>query len=107
MKQNLKEIGMTTINNYQFKQVRSMIDNDTPFIMMKYTVTFVGIQGVVYELIRFNKYKQIVSTVIDKDTFVQIVNHFELPELHRIDANNAIWGDERFKEMYNENRKLK
>lgn len=107
MKQNLEEIGMTTINNYQFKQVRSMIDNDTPFIMMKYTVTFVGIRGVVYELIRFNKYKQIVSTVIDKPTFIEIVKHFDLPELHRIDADNAIWGDERFKEVYNENRKLK
>lgn len=106
-KQNLKGIGMTTINNYQFKHVKSMLDRGIPFIMLKYVVSFVGIQGVIYELIRFNKHGQFISTIIDKNTFNSIVKHFELPELYRIDGNNAIWGDEKFKEVYNKNRKRK
>lgn len=94
------------INMYLYRCVKDMITHEEPFLLVKYTVVFAQIQGVVYELEKLNKHNKIVPTTMDKETFLFIVKHFNLSELHRLDCNNVIYGFENFKEQHNKNRKF-
>lgn len=82
------------------ERVRRLVDSNTPFLIVKYGVTFVGITSNCYDLVLMDRNKLQYLPVSRRDV-VRVLREFDLPILWDAgDSHNMIWGDERFKKKF-------
>lgn len=82
------------------ERVRRLVESKTPFLIVKYGVTFVGITSNSYDLVLMDRNKLQYLPVSRRDV-VRVLREFDLPILWDAeDSHNMIWGDERFKEKF-------
>lgn len=82
----------------RIKIVKKLIKKDKPFIIIKYGVFAIGFCMSAYELFTLNKDRLNYKT-LSREEAQNIINHFDLPMLHKMDSHNIVWGDKRFKEL--------
>lgn len=81
-------------------RVRRLVDNKTPFLIVKYGVTFVGITSNNYDLVTMYGDK-LNYTPMERKEVMYVLREFDLPKLWDAgDNHNTIWGDEKFKEKF-------
>ena len=84
------------------ERVRRSGDSKTPFLTVKYGVTFVGITSNCYDLVLMDRNKLQYLPVSRRDV-VRVLREFDIPMLWNAgDSHNTIWGDERFKDKFKE-----
>lgn len=82
------------------ERVRRLVESNTPFLIVKYGVTFVGITSNSYDLVLMDRNKLQYLPVNRRDV-VRVLREFDLPILWDAgDSHHMIWGDERFKEKF-------
>lgn len=82
------------------ERIRRLVESKTPFLIVKYGVTFVGITSNSYDLVLMDRNKLQYLPVSRRDV-VRMLREFDLPILWDAgDSHNMIWGDERFKEKF-------
>jgi hypothetical protein len=83
-------------------RIRRLVEKRTPFLIVKYSVSFVGITSNNYDLVTMYGDKLNYSPMVRKDV-VYVLREFQLPTLWDAgDNHNTIWGDERFKDKFKE-----
>lgn len=80
--------------------IEGLIKRDKPFLIIKYGVSFVGMTNNYYEVVTMGGSK-LHYMPIDRRLAMSAIRLHELPLLHEMDNRNMIWGDKRFKTMYN------
>ena len=81
-------------------RVRRLVDNKTPFLIVKYGVTFIDITSNNYDLVTMYGDK-LNYTPMERKEVMQVLRDFDLPKLWDAgDNHNTIWGDEKFKEKF-------
>lgn len=81
-------------------RVRRLVDNKTPFLIVKYGVSFVGITNNNYDLVTMYGDK-LNYTPMERKEVMTVLREFDLPILWDAgDSRNTIWGDEKFKEKF-------
>lgn len=81
-------------------KVRRLVDNKTPFLIVKYGVTFIDITSNNYDLVTMYGDK-LNYTPMERKEVMQVLRDFDLPKLWDAgDNHNTIWGDEKFKEKF-------
>lgn len=81
-------------------RVRRLVDNKTPFLIVKYGVTFIDITSNNYDLVTMYGGK-LNYTPMERKEVMQVLREFSLPMLWDAgDNHNTIWGDEKFKEKF-------
>lgn len=81
-------------------RVRRLVDNKTPFLIVKYGVTFIDITSNNYDLVTMYGDK-LNYTPMERKEVMRVLRDFDLPKLWDAgDNHNTIWGDEKFKEKF-------
>lgn len=81
-------------------RVRRLVDNKTPFLIVKYGVTFIDITSNNYDLVTMYGDK-LNYTPMERREVMYVLREFDLPKLWDAgDNHNTIWGDEKFKEKF-------
>lgn len=81
-------------------RVRRLVDNKTPFLIVKYGVTFIDITSNNYDLVTMYGDK-LNYTPMERKDVMRVLRDFDLPKLWDAgDNHNTIWGDEKFKEKF-------
>lgn len=81
-------------------RVRRLVDNKTPFLIVKYGVTFIDITCNNYDLVTMYGDK-LNYTPMERKEVMYVLREFDLPKLWDAgDNHNTIWGDEKFKEKF-------
>lgn len=80
--------------------IEGLIKRDKPFLIIKYGVSFVGMTNNCYEVVTMGGGK-LHYMPIDRRLAMSAIRLHELPLLYEMDNRNMIWGDKRFKTMYN------
>lgn len=80
-------------------RIRRLVDSKTPFLIVKYGVTFVGITSNNYDLVTMYGDK-LNYTPIERKEVMQVLLDFKLPLLFDRGVHEKIWGDKRFKEKF-------
>ena len=81
-------------------KVRRLVDNKTPFLIVKYGVSFIGITSNNYDLVTMYGDK-LNYTPMERKEVMRVLRDFDLPKLWDAgDNHNTIWGDEKFKEKF-------
>lgn len=93
------------MGNYKYIMafIEGLIKRDKPFLIIKYSASFVGITNNCYEVVTMGGGK-LNYMPIDRRVAMSSIRLHELPLLHEMSNRNMIWGDKRFKTMY---KKLK
>lgn len=81
------------------ERVRRLVDNKTPFLIVKYGVTFVGITNNNYDLVTIYGDK-LNYTPMERKEVIQVLRDFSLPLLLDRGVHEKIWGDKRFKDKF-------
>lgn len=82
------------------ERVRRLVEKGTPFLIVKYGVTFMGITNTNYDLVTMYG-GELQYTPMSRKELMQMLRQFELPMLWDAgDNHNTIWGDKRFKEKF-------
>lgn len=82
------------------ERIRHLIDRKTPFLIVRYGVTFIGITTNNYDLVTMYGNK-LQYAPIERRYVMQILREFDIPMLWDAgDNHNTIWGDEKFKEKF-------
>ena len=82
------------------ERVRRLVDIKTPFLIVKYGVSFIGITSNNYDLVtmyceKFN------YTPMESKEVMQLLREFDIPMLWDAgDNHSTIWGDAKFKEKF-------
>ena len=81
-------------------RVRRLVDNKTPFLIVKYGGTFIDITSNNNDLVTMYGDK-LNYTPMERKEVMQVLRDFDLPKLWDAgDNHNTIWGDEKFKEKF-------
>lgn len=81
-------------------RVRRLVDNKTPFLIVKYGVTFIDITSNNYDLVTMYGDK-LNYTPMERKEVMYVLREFDLPKLWDAgDNHNTIWDDEKFKEKF-------
>ena len=81
-------------------RIRRLIENKTPFLIVKYGVTFVDMTSNNYDLVTMYGDK-LNYTPMERRDVMRVLRDFSLPMLWDVgDNHNTIWGDRRFKEKF-------
>lgn len=81
-------------------RIRRLVESKTPFLIVKYGVTFVGITSNNYDLVTIYGDK-LNYTPMERREVMTVLREFDLPILWDAgDSHNMIWGDKRFKEKF-------
>lgn len=81
-------------------RIRRLVDNKTPFLIVKYGVTFIDITSNNYDLVTMYGDK-LNYTPMERKEVMRVLRDFDLPKLWDAgDNHNTIWGDEKFKEKF-------
>lgn len=83
--------------------IESLIKRGKPFLLIKYGITFFDVANNCYEVVTMGS-KGLNYAPIERSEAIRAIDKFNLPLLHQIDSRNAIWGDEKFKEKYEQNK---
>jgi hypothetical protein len=81
------------------ERVRTLVNSKTPFLIIKYGVTFVGITSNNYDLVTMYGDKLQYSPM-SRYEVMQALQEFSLPLLHDEGVRAKIWGDKRFKDKF-------
>lgn len=82
------------------ERVRRLVDSKTPFLIVKYGVTFVGITSNNYDLVTMCGDKLNYTSMTRREV-MSVLREFDLSILWDAgDSHNMIWGDERFKDNF-------
>lgn len=90
------------MGNYKYLQdiIAKMVNKKKPFIIIKYGITdFNGQANNVYELVTLGR-KNLQYVLLDRHIALGAIRKYNLPQLHKMDNRNVIWGDERFKDKF-------
>lgn len=79
--------------------IKRLIRNKKPYLIIKYGVEFCGIANNVWELAFINSDYRIRYYSLERKEALKLIDDMNIPRLHRMDSRNAIWGDEKFKEI--------
>lgn len=80
--------------------IEGLIKRDKPFLIIKYSISFNDICNSYYEVVTMGGGK-LHYMPVDRREALSAVRLHELPLLHEVNNRNMIWGDKRFKTMYN------
>lgn len=81
-------------------RIRRLVEKKTPFLVIRYGVTFVGITSNNYDLVTMYGDK-LRYEPMERREVMQVLREFDLPTLYDEGNNhNTIWGDKRFKEKF-------
>lgn len=78
------------------ERLRQLVEAKTPFLIVKYKVSFIGITSNCYDIITMYGDKLQYYPLERKDV-VQVVKYLSLPLLYDAGSEGKIWGDEKFK----------
>lgn len=82
------------------ERVRRLVNKKTPFLIVKYGVSFVGITNNNYDLVTMYGDK-LNYTPMERKEVMAVLREFGLPVLWDAkDNHNTIWGDKNFKEKF-------
>ena len=82
------------------ERIRRLVNKKTPFLIVKYGVSFVGITNNNYDLVTMYGDK-LNYTPMERKEVMYVLREFDLPKLWDAgDNHNTIWGDEKFKEKF-------
>ena len=80
-------------------RVRRLVESKTPFLIVKYGVTFMDITSNNYDLVTMYGDK-LNYTAMERKEAMQVLSEFALPLLHDEGVHAKIWGDAKFKEKF-------
>ena len=81
------------------ERVRTLVNSKTPFLIVKYKVSFIGMMSNCYDIVTMYGDKVQYYPLERKDV-MQILKEFSLPMLHDEGNEGKIWGDRRFKDKF-------
>lgn len=81
------------------ERVRTLVDRKTPFLIVKYKVSFIDITSSCYDLVTMYGDKLQYSPMERRDV-MRVLREFSLPLLCDAGIHEKIWGDRRFKEKF-------
>lgn len=80
--------------------VRRLVEKKSPFLIIKYGISFVGVTSNSYDLVTMYG-NELHYSPMERKEVMQVLREFSLPILWDAgDNHNAIWGDEKFKEKF-------
>jgi hypothetical protein len=82
------------------ERVRRLVDSKTPFLIVKYKVSFIGITSNCYDIVTMYGDK-LQYYPLERRDVMRVLRDFSLPLLHDAGGDGKIWGDKRFKEKFN------
>lgn len=81
------------------ERLRQLVEAKTPFLIVKYKVSFIGIMSNCYDIVTMYGDKLQYYPLERKDV-VQVLKDFSLPLLYDAGSEGKIWGDKRFKDKF-------
>lgn len=82
------------------ERIKQLIEQKTPFLIVRYGVTFIGITTNNYDLVTMYGNK-LQYTPIERRYVMPILREFDIPMLWDAgDNHSTIWGDAKFKEKF-------
>lgn len=85
------------------EQIKILVEQKTPFLIVKYSVSFIGIKNNCYDLVTMYGDKLQYSPMARKDV-MQVLREFNIPVLCNMGSNGTVWGDSRFREKFKKGR---
>lgn len=81
------------------EKVRTLVNSKTPFLIVKYKATFIGMMSNCYDVVTLYGDK-VQYYPLDRREAMQVLKEFSLPLLHDAGSDGKIWGDKRFKDKF-------
>lgn len=81
------------------ERVRRLVDSKTPFLIVKYKVSFIGITSNCYDIVTMYGDK-LQYYPLERRDVMRVLRDFSLPLLHDAGGDGKIWGDNRFRERF-------
>lgn len=82
------------------ERIRGLVEAKTPFLIVKYKVSFIGIASSNYDLVTMYGSKLQYSSM-ERSEVTQALHMFDIPLLwDKGDNQEKIWGDMKFRERF-------
>ena len=81
------------------ERIRRMVEHQTPFLIVKYHVSFLGMTNTNFDLVTMYG-KKLQYSPMSRGEVMRVLNIFGIDKLYEDDAHDTIWGSKNFRDKF-------